>query len=109
MKYEDAADRLVKGLANHDVPVMLLARLAVSVGWQGQSVGAGLLKNAMQRTMQAADLAGIRALVAHAKDGAAKKFYERFNFAESPTDPLHLFILIKDIKKIQPSMPSSLA
>ena len=62
-------DRLTKGLARHPVPIMLLARLAVSSGSQGQGIGAGLLKDAMLRTVQAADIAGIRALVVHAKDG----------------------------------------
>src|SRR5271166_5074243 len=50
--YDDAA-RLGKGLARHPVPIMLLARLAVSIGWQGRGLGAGLLKDAMQRTLQA--------------------------------------------------------
>ena len=53
--------RLTKGLARHAVPIMLLARLAVSSGSQGQGIGAGLLKDAMLRTLQAADIAGIRA------------------------------------------------
>ena len=53
--YEEAPDRLVKGLARHPVPIMLLARLAVDKNWQGKKVGAGLLKDAMLRTLQAAD------------------------------------------------------
>lgn len=78
---------------------MLLARLAVDLRWQKQGVGAALLKDAMLRTLQAADIAGIRALVVHAKDGAARAFYERFDFLLSPTDPLHLFILLKDVRR----------
>jgi hypothetical protein len=58
--YDDAPSRLSKGLARHPVPIMLLARLAVSNGSQGQGIGAGLLKDAMMRTVQAADIAGIR-------------------------------------------------
>jgi hypothetical protein len=49
--------------------------------------------------VQAADIAGIRAVVVHAKDEAARRFYEHFNFVASPTDPLHLFLLIKDIAR----------
>src|SRR5271165_893634 len=45
--YDDAPERLTKGLARHPVPIMLLARLAVSTSWQGKGVGAGLLKDAM--------------------------------------------------------------
>jgi GNAT superfamily N-acetyltransferase len=97
--FEDAPERLTKGLAHHPVPIMLLARLAVSVSWQGKGVGAGLLKDAMRRTMQAADIAGIRAFAVHAKDEAASAFYQHFNFVPSPTDPLHLFLLVKDLRK----------
>jgi predicted N-acetyltransferase YhbS len=79
---------------------MLLARLAVSVGSQGRGLGAGLLKDAMKRTLQAADIAGIRAFVVHAKDEDTRRFYEHFGFAPSPTDPLHLFVLIKEIKRL---------
>jgi GNAT superfamily N-acetyltransferase len=98
--YGDAPDRLKKGLARHPVPIMVLARLAVSDGAQGRGIGAGLLKNAMLRTIQAADIAGIRALVVHAKDENARRFYEHFGFIVSPTDPLHLYLLVKDIRRI---------
>jgi GNAT superfamily N-acetyltransferase len=98
--FGDAPDRLKKGLARHPVPIMVLARLAVSNSDQGRGIGAGLLKDAMLRTIQAADIAGIRALVVHAKDENARRFYEHFGFISSPTDPLHLYLLVKDIKRI---------
>jgi GNAT superfamily N-acetyltransferase len=97
---DDAPDRLKKGLARHPVPIMLLARLAVTTAWQGHGLGAGLLKDAMRRTLQAADIAGIRAFAVHAMDETARRFYEHFGFIPSPTDPLHLFLLIKDIRRI---------
>ena len=96
--YESAHERLKKGLARHPVPIMLLARLAVATQWQGKGLGAGLLKDAMMRTLQAAEIAGIRAFVVHAKDDQAKAFYERFDFLASPSDPYHLFRLIKDVR-----------
>ncbi len=96
--FADAPERLKKGLARHPVPLMLIARLAVGTAWQGKGVGAGLLKDAMLRTMQAADIGGIRALAAHAKDDKARAFYEHFGFAASPTDPLHVFMLVKDLR-----------
>ena len=102
--YEDAPERLTKGLARHPVPLMLLARLAVSVAWQGRGIGAGLLKDAMRRTVQVADIVGIRALTAHAKDDAARAFYEHFGFVASPSDPLHLFILTKDLRRVAGGM-----
>jgi GNAT superfamily N-acetyltransferase len=100
VEQEHAPDRVKKGLAKHAIPIMLLARFAVDLHWQKQGVGAGLLKDAMLRTLQAADIAGIRALVVHAKDDAARTFYERFDFLPSPTDPLHLFMLLKDVRMI---------
>ena len=96
--YERAAERLKKGLARHPVPVMVLARLAVAQRQHGKGLGSGLLKDALLRTLQAADIAGIRAFVVHAKDDAARAFYERYDFEPSPTDPYHLFLLLKDAR-----------
>ena len=97
---EEAPERLTKGLARHPVPVMLLARLAVDRRWHCQGVGKALLKDAMQRTLQAAEIAGIRAFAVHAKDEEARRFYQKFDFIPSPTDPMHLFVLLKDVRKI---------
>lgn len=96
---EEATERIAKGLARHPVPIMLLARLAVDRHWQGQGVGKALLKDAMQRTLRAADIAGIRALAVHAKDDEARRYYEKVDFIASPTDPMHLFVLLKDVRK----------
>ncbi|MGN6367563.1 MAG: GNAT family N-acetyltransferase [Phycisphaerae bacterium] len=96
---EQAPERITKGLARHPVPIMLLARLAVDQQWQGQGIGKALLKDAVLRTLQAADIVGIRAIGVHAKDEEARKFYEKFDFVPSPTDPLHLFVLLKDVKR----------
>jgi GNAT superfamily N-acetyltransferase len=97
---EDAPERLKKGLAKHPVPIMLLARLAIDHHWQGQGVGKALLRDAMHRTLQAAEIAGIRALAVHAKDEEARRFYQHFDFIPSPTDPMHLFVLLKDVRRI---------
>ena len=99
VEYAAAALRLVKGLARHPVPIMLLARLAVAQNWQGKGLGSGMLKDAIQRTLQAADIAGIRAFTVHAKDDSAKAFYEHFGFSPLPSDPFHLFRLVKDLRK----------
>jgi GNAT superfamily N-acetyltransferase len=96
--YEDAPERLKKGLARHPVPLMLLARLAIDTTWQGKGLGRGLLKDCLLRTLQAAEIAGIRALAVHAKDDPARAFYERFDFEASATDPYHLYRLLKDIR-----------
>ena len=97
---DEAPERLTKGLARHPVPIMLLARLAVASNSQGQGVGKALLRDAMQRTLQAADIAGIRTFAVHAKDAAARSFYEKFDFVPYPADPMHLFVLLKDVRRI---------
>lgn len=96
--YADPFERLRKGVAAHPVPLMVLARLAVASRWAGQGVGSGLLKDAMLRPLKAADVVGLRALVVHAKDDAARSFYESFDFILSPSDPMHLFVLLKDVR-----------
>jgi GNAT superfamily N-acetyltransferase len=96
--YDNAPQRLTKGLARHPVPILLLARLAIATAWQGKGLGSGLLKDAMLRTLQAADIAGIRAFAVHAKDDQARAFYEHFDFVPSPADPYHLFRLLKDLR-----------
>lgn len=96
--HADAPERLAKGLARHPIPVMILARLATATDWHGKGVGAGLLRDAMLRTLQAADIAGIRAIVVHAKDDTARAFYERFDFTPWPDNPVQLFLLLKDAR-----------
>jgi len=91
MAHEAAPVRVTKGMARHPIPVMWLARLATDLTWQGKGVGAALLADAMRRTLQAADIAGIRALVAHAKDDKARRFYQHFDFDPSPKEPLAPF------------------
>jgi hypothetical protein len=54
----------------------------------------------MKRTLQAAEIAGIRAFAVHAKDDRARAFYEHFDFVPSPSDPHHLFRLLKDIRAL---------
>lgn len=97
--YAEASERLVKGLARYPGPVLILARLAVRLKWQGHGVGAGLLKDAMSRTVNASAIAGIRALVVHAKDDTAKAFYQRFNFVQVNSGPLDLSLLVRDIPR----------
>lgn len=100
VEHADATGRVSKGLARHPIPVMLLARLAIDRAEQGKGLGKALLKDALLRTAQAADIAGIRALLVHAKDDEARAWYEQFDFKPSPTDPYHLFLLMKDLRAL---------
>lgn len=97
--HEAATERVRKGLARHPVPVILLARLAVDKPLQGKGLGAALLKDALIRTAAAADTIGARALLVHAQDSRAKAFYEHFGFESSPSDPCHLFLIMKDLQR----------
>lgn len=78
------------------VPVMILGRLAVDKAFQGQGVGVGLLRDAVLRTMQAAEIAGIRALLVHAISEDAKRFYARCGFIPSPIHPKTLMITLSE-------------
>lgn len=91
--------RLLKGQpAGRSVPVVILARLAVDRRHQGQGLGRSLLQDALLRCTTAAQSVGIRAFVVHAH-AEAREFYERFGFEPSPSDPLHLILLMKDIQR----------
>lgn len=93
-------DRVSKGLARHPIPVMILARLGVDQKHQRYGLGRALLKDALLRTRQAAVIAGIRAILVHAKDDAARSWYLGWGFEPSPTDPYHLFLLLKDLDQL---------
>ena len=98
VRHADAPERVVKGMPHHPIPLLVLARLAVHTKAQGRGLGAGLLLDALGRTLQVADVIGVRALAVHAKDERAVDFYRHFGFTPSPTDPRHLFMLIKDVR-----------
>ena len=80
------------------VPVMILGRLAVDRHWQGRNLGASLLRDAIVRTLQAAEVVGIRAILVDAISEDAKRFYERNGFRASPVDPMILMITVADAK-----------
>ena len=80
----EATERIRKGMGQYPIPTMLLARLAVSTTAQGEGIGMGLLQDAIRRTLNVAEQAGIRALLTHPIDDDAVRFYQRFGFEESP-------------------------
>jgi len=95
---DEVPARVAQGLGRYPVPITLIARLAVDLTEQGKGLGRGLLKDALLRAYQASELVGSRAVVTHAKDQAAKEFYERYQFDPSPLNEFHLYILMKDIR-----------
>ena len=82
------------------VPAVLLGRLAVDRAYQGLGLGTGLLRDAILRTVQAAEIAGIRVILVHAISDAAKHFYEKHGFIASPVDPMTVRITIREAIKI---------
>jgi GNAT superfamily N-acetyltransferase len=97
---EGAPSRVMSGLTRHPVPLMIMARLAVDKEHQRKGLGQALLKDGLLRTAQAADIAGIRSLLVHANDDVARLWYESWEFEPSPTDPYHLFLMLKDLKSM---------
>jgi predicted N-acetyltransferase YhbS len=95
----EAPERIRKGMGRYPIPVMILARLAVSMQYQGRGIGAGLLRDAIRRTFLAAEHAGIRALLTHPIDDRAMRFYTRFGFVPSPLQERQLLLLLKDARR----------
>jgi predicted N-acetyltransferase YhbS len=92
----DAPERVRKGMGQYPLPVVILARLAVSLHDQGRGIGFGLLQDAIRRTFLIAEQAGIRAMLTHPIDDEAAKFYIRFGFIKSPLREQQLLLLLKD-------------
>lgn len=96
---EAATERALKGQPRtRPVPAILLARLAVDREHQRAGLGRSLLQDVMLRCLEAAEAIGARVLLVHAKHEAAKAWYMQYGFEESPTDPLHLLMLLKDVR-----------
>lgn len=96
---QDRATGRVRRNMPEPIPVMILARLAVDRSRQGKGLGVGLLRDAVVRTLQAAAIGGIRALLVHAVSDDARRFYERWGFAASPLDPMTLMISLADAER----------
>ena len=104
ISHSEAPGRVKRNMPD-PIPVMLLARLAVDARQQGQGVGADLLRDAAIRTIQAADIAGIRAIVVDAISDDAARFYERWGFVRSAVLPMRLIASLSDLKKALALVP----
>jgi GNAT superfamily N-acetyltransferase len=82
------------------LPVMIVGRLAIERSWQGRNIGRSLLRDAVLRILQAAEIGGIRAILVHAISEDAKRFYERYGFTASPVDPMTLMVTVAEAKKV---------
>ncbi len=103
----DAPERIRRGMGSYPVPVVILARLAVSLLDQRRGIGLGMLQDAIQRTVAIAEQAGVRALLTHPIDEEASRFYQRFGFEASPVREQQLLLLLKDARRLLSSLATS--
>lgn len=98
--HDSAPPRIAKGLGRYPIPIILLTRLGVDVGEQGRGLGSALVRDALLQTASIADRVGVRALLVHAETPDAAEFYRGIDpgFEPAPTDPLHLVLLMKDLR-----------
>jgi GNAT superfamily N-acetyltransferase len=103
----DLPERLRRGAGRYPQPMALLARLGVDESHEGQGLGAALLLDVISRVASLSDAIGCRGLLVHAESEQARGFYEHLipEFERSPTDPLHLLLLLKDIRRTLRSRP----
>lgn len=89
----------VRRNAPNPVPAVLMGRLAIDEKAQDSGLGRFLVRDAILSTLAAADRIGARILLVHALHDRAAEFYEQLGFKRSPTDPLHLYLLLADARK----------
>jgi GNAT superfamily N-acetyltransferase len=97
----DAPERLRRGAGRYPQPMALLARLGVDLRHEGRGLGRALVADVIRRAAALADEIGCRGLLVHCESDQARAFYLRVlpSFEESPTDPMHLVLLMKDIRR----------
>jgi GNAT superfamily N-acetyltransferase len=97
--FDEAPERMAKGLARHPIPILLMARFAVDKNYQGRGIGNGLFKDALRRCLNVSKEAGVRAFMVHAKDEDARTLYKHFGMLECPSNRMHLYFLMKDLEQ----------
>jgi hypothetical protein len=96
----DASPRLTQGAGRYYQPVVILTRLGVDRSTQRAGLGRALVVDALRRIAVASEVIGVRAVLIHCETEAARDFYLRLaKFDSSPTDPMHLFLLMKDLRR----------
>jgi len=96
----EAPERVRRGMGQYPIPLVILARLAVDLDYQGRGLGFSLLQDAIHRTLAIAEQAGIRALLTHPLDTEADAFYRRFGFELTPENERQLILLLKDARRL---------
>lgn len=99
ISHNEATERIKKGTGHHQIPVLLLARLAVDLKFQGQGIGRALLRDAVIRGVNISMDVAFRAIITRPIDESAANFYRKYKFEPSPILPDHLMILVKDARR----------
>lgn len=101
IEHSAAPPRLTKGVGRYPVPVVILTRLGVDLDHQGLGLGSALVRDALFQVAAIAERVGVRALLIHAETPEAAAFYQAIDpgFEPSPTDPLHVILLLKDLRR----------
>lgn len=97
VQHVDVTSRYKRNMPD-PIPVVLISRLGVDAKVQRHGLGRHLLRDAILRSVEAAEIIGVRAILVHALHKEAARFYARYGFESSPTDPLHMMLLIKDAR-----------
>ncbi|GGA51520.1 GNAT family N-acetyltransferase [Dyella nitratireducens] len=100
----EAPERVRRGMGRYPIPVVILARLAVDIAYKGRGLGIGMLQDAIRRTLNIAEQAGIRALLTHPIDTEAETFYRKFGFEPTPVREQQLILLLKDARRLTMGM-----
>jgi GNAT superfamily N-acetyltransferase len=95
----DRAPKQIQRNMPDPIPVMVLGRLAIDRAYQGRGIGTALLRDAVLRVLQAAEIAGVRAMLVHAISEEAKAFYLTRGFLESPTEPMVLGLALDTARR----------
>lgn len=95
----EAPERVRRGMKQYPIPLIILARLAVDLDYQGQGLGFRLLQDAIRRTVAIAEQVGVRVLLTHPLDASAEVFYRRFGFESTPGNQRQLVLLLKDARR----------
>jgi GNAT superfamily N-acetyltransferase len=99
LDHGQATERTSKGLSRHyPIPVAILARLAVDHRHQNRGLGATLLHDALRRVTLASEQLAVRAVVVHAVDEPAARFYEHFGFRAMSATPRTLTVTLAELR-----------
>ena len=98
--FSDLPADLAKKLPRRQLPVSVLAWLGVDRSFQGRGIGQRLLATALNDCYEASHTFAFIAVILDCVDEHAKRFYQRFDFAELPGYPMRLYLPFKSLEAL---------